>query len=93
MITMLPNSLIQQHNVNRLICDITIKVASENSSCSMVVWGARAACVEVFTGSVEASKAKHGQTRLPKVPHGILNTIRKNSRYLYTENNVSECTV
>jgi hypothetical protein len=28
-------------------------------SCSLVWWGARAACAEVSTGSVEASKAKH----------------------------------
>jgi hypothetical protein len=60
-ITILPNSLIQQHNVNKLACHITMKVVAEDSSCSMVGWGARAACAEVSTGSVEASKAKHGQ--------------------------------
>jgi hypothetical protein len=47
MITMLSNSLVQQHNVNRLACHITMKVVSEDSSCSMV-------------GSVEASKANLG---------------------------------
>jgi hypothetical protein len=41
-----------------------MKVVSEDSSCSMVGWGARAACAEVSIGSVEESKAKHGQ----KVP-------------------------
>jgi hypothetical protein len=51
------NSLIQQQNVNRLARHITIKVVSEDSSCSMVGCGARAACAEVSTGSVEASKA------------------------------------
>jgi hypothetical protein len=56
-ITMLPNSLIQQYNVKKLACHITMK----DSSSSMVGWGARAACAEVSTGSVEASKAKHGQ--------------------------------
>jgi hypothetical protein len=60
MITMLSSSLIQQHNVNRLACHITMKVVSEDSSCSMVGWGARAACAEVSTGSVEASKANLG---------------------------------
>jgi hypothetical protein len=37
-----------------------MKVVSADSSCSVVWWGARAACAEVSTGSVEASKAKHG---------------------------------
>jgi hypothetical protein len=37
-----------------------MKVVSEDWSCSMVGWGARAACAEVSTGSVGASKAKHG---------------------------------
>jgi hypothetical protein len=50
MITMLSNSLLQQHNVNRLTCQITMKVVSEDSSCSMVWWGARAACAEVSIG-------------------------------------------
>jgi hypothetical protein len=31
---------------------------STESSCSVVWWGARAACAEVSTGSVEASKAR-----------------------------------
>jgi hypothetical protein len=60
MITMLSNSLIQQHNVSRLACHITMKVVSEVTSCSMVGWGARAACAEVPTGSVEAAKANLG---------------------------------
>jgi hypothetical protein len=42
--TMLSNSLNQQHNANSLTCHITMKVVSEDSSCSMVGWGARAAC-------------------------------------------------
>jgi hypothetical protein len=58
---MLSNSLIEQHDANRLTCHIKMKVVSEISSCSMVGWGARAACAEVSTGSVEDSKAKHGQ--------------------------------
>jgi hypothetical protein len=33
---------------------------SEDFSCSMVGWGARAACAEVSTGSVEASKGNLG---------------------------------
>jgi hypothetical protein len=61
MIAMLSNSLIQQQNANRLTCHITMKEVSEDSSCSMVGWGARAACAEVSTGSVGDSKAKHGQ--------------------------------
>jgi hypothetical protein len=71
MITMLSNSLIPQHNVNSLACHITMKVVSEDFSYSMVGWGARAraACAEVSTGSVEASKANHGQPRL-QVPYG-----------------------
>jgi hypothetical protein len=60
MITMLSNSLIQQHNVNRLACHITMNIVSEDFSCSMVVGGARAACAEVSTGSMEASKANLG---------------------------------
>jgi hypothetical protein len=81
MITMLSNSPIQQHNVNRLACHITMKVVSEGSCCSMARWGARAACAEVSTGSVEASKAKHGQPRLIWQPvytkniHTIMQTI------------------
>jgi hypothetical protein len=58
MITMLSNSLSQQHNVNRLTCHITMKVVSEDSSCSMVGLGARAACAEVSTGSLGDLKAK-----------------------------------
>jgi hypothetical protein len=61
MLTMLSNSLIQQHNANGLTCHITMKVASKDSSCSLVGWGARAGCAEVSTGSKEASKGKHGQ--------------------------------
>jgi hypothetical protein len=57
---MLLNSLIQQHNVNRLACHITMKVASEDYSLSMVRLGARAACAELSTGSVEAAKANLG---------------------------------
>jgi hypothetical protein len=47
MIKMRFNSLIQQHNMNWLICHITMKVVSADSSCSVVWWGARAACAEV----------------------------------------------
>jgi hypothetical protein len=61
MITMLSNSLSQQPNVNRLTCHITIKVVSEDSSCSMVGLGARAACAEVSTGSVGDLEAKYVQ--------------------------------
>jgi hypothetical protein len=46
----LPNSTAQ--------CEV--KVVSADSSCSVVWWGLRAACPEVSTGSIEASKAKHG---------------------------------
>jgi hypothetical protein len=65
MTTMLSNSLIKQHNVNRWTSHIDMKVVSEDSSCSMVGWGARAACAEVSTGSVgesvgeKLSMAKH----------------------------------
>jgi hypothetical protein len=70
MIAMLSNPLIQRHDVNRWTCHIAMKVVSKDFSCSMVGWGARAACAEVSTGSVEASKAKHGQMDLqgPYVP-------------------------
>jgi hypothetical protein len=61
MITMLTNSLVQHHNENRLTCHITIKVVSEDSSCSMVGWGARAACADVSRRSVGDTKAKHEQ--------------------------------
>jgi hypothetical protein len=61
MITMLFNSLIQHCHVNRLTRHITMKVVSEDSSCSMVGWGARAACAVVYTESERDSKAKHGQ--------------------------------
>jgi hypothetical protein len=37
-----------------------MKIASADSTCSMVLWNARAACAEVSTGSVEALKSKHG---------------------------------
>jgi hypothetical protein len=60
MITMLSNSQIEQLNVSRRTCHIAMKVVPEDSSCSVVWWGARAACAEVSTGSVEASKARPG---------------------------------
>jgi hypothetical protein len=37
-----------------------MKRGCADSSCSVGWCGARAACAEVFTGSVDASKAKHG---------------------------------
>jgi hypothetical protein len=57
---MLSNSLIEQLNMNRRTGHIAIKVVSADSFCSVVWWGARAACAEVSTGSVEASKANLG---------------------------------
>jgi hypothetical protein len=57
MTTMLSNSLIEELNVNRRTCHFGMKVVSADSFCSVVWWGARAACAEVSTGSVEASKA------------------------------------
>jgi hypothetical protein len=72
MITMLSNSLIQQHNVSRLTCHITIKVVSEDSCCSMIGWGARASCAEVFTGSVEASKANMSKTSIWTLVYNII---------------------
>jgi hypothetical protein len=54
MITMLSNSINQQHNVNRLTCHITMKIVSAGSSDSMVGLGARGACAEMPPGSVEA---------------------------------------
>jgi hypothetical protein len=45
----LPNSTAQ---CNKLACQIIIKIASADSSCSVVWWGARAAYAEVSTGSV-----------------------------------------
>jgi hypothetical protein len=60
MIKMPSNFSIQQHNVNRLACHNTMKVVSEDSSCSMVGWGARAAYAKVSTGSGETSKANLG---------------------------------
>jgi hypothetical protein len=58
MITMLSNSLIQQHNMNWLTCYITIKVVSADSSWSVVWWGARAACAEVARGVYGLLKAQ-----------------------------------
>jgi hypothetical protein len=60
MIIMLSNSLIKQLNVNRRTCHIAMKVVSADSFSSVVLWGARAACAEVSTGSLEASRAKLG---------------------------------
>jgi hypothetical protein len=57
MITMLSNSLIEQLNVNRRTCHIAMKVVTADSFCYVLA----SACAEVYTGSVEASKAKHGQ--------------------------------
>jgi hypothetical protein len=59
MIVMLSNSLIQQLNVSIRTCHIAMKVVSADSFCSVVWWGARAACAEA-TGPVEASKARLG---------------------------------
>jgi hypothetical protein len=56
MTTMLSNSLLQQNNVNRLTCHVTMKLVSEDSSCSMVWWGARAACAEVSIGQWKPRK-------------------------------------
>jgi hypothetical protein len=60
MITMLSSYPIEQLNVNRRTCHIAMKVVSADSFCSVVWWGARAACAEVSTGSVEALKANLG---------------------------------
>jgi hypothetical protein len=60
MITVLSNSVTQQHSVSRLTWHVTIKGVSADSSCSVVWWGARAACTEVSAGSVETWKAKLG---------------------------------
>jgi hypothetical protein len=60
MTTVLSNSLIEQLNMNRRTCHIAMKVVSADSFCSIVWWGARSACAEVSTGSVEASKARLG---------------------------------
>jgi hypothetical protein len=65
-ITMLSNSLTKQLDVNRRTCHIAMKVVSADSFCSVDWWGARAACAEVPTGSVEASKARLG-FRLPGI--------------------------
>jgi hypothetical protein len=56
-----------------------MKVASADSSCSVVWWGARAACAEVSTGSVEASQARPG-SRTPESGATIWLPV-------YTENN------
>jgi hypothetical protein len=58
MITMLSNSLIEQLNVNRRTCYIAMTLVSADSFCSVVWWGAKAVCAEVFTGYMEASKAR-----------------------------------
>jgi hypothetical protein len=47
------------------------KVVSADSSCSVVWLGASAACAEVSTGSVEASKAKHCNKGLHVLPGSI----------------------
>jgi hypothetical protein len=60
MITMLSNSLIEQLNGNRRTCHIAMNLVSAHSVFSMAWWGARAACAEMSTGSMEASKARLG---------------------------------
>jgi hypothetical protein len=54
MIIMLSNSLIEQLVANRKTRHIAMKVVAAHFFCSVVRWGARAACAEVSTGSVEA---------------------------------------
>jgi hypothetical protein len=59
MIKMLSNSLIEQLNVSRRTCHISMKVVSAVIFLLRVVWwGVRAACAQVSTGSMEASKAR-----------------------------------
>jgi hypothetical protein len=58
--TMLFNSLIERLNVNRRTFHIAMKVLLADCICSVVWWGARAACAEVSTGFVGASKARLG---------------------------------
>jgi hypothetical protein len=60
MIPMLSNSLIEQLNVNRRLCHIAMKAVSADFLCSVVWWGARAACADVSMVSVEASKDRLG---------------------------------
>jgi hypothetical protein len=57
---MLTIPLIEQLNVNRRTYGIAMNVLLADSFCSVVWWGAWAACAEVSTGSVEASKARLG---------------------------------
>jgi hypothetical protein len=40
-------------------------VVSADTSCYMIWWGTRAACAEVYTGSVEAKKATPGFKAIP----------------------------
>jgi hypothetical protein len=75
MIAMLTNSLLQQSNVNRLTCHITMKVVSEDSSCSMVWWSARAACAEVSIV---------GQWK-PRKPSMVCSTLGAIWNLIYTE--------
>jgi hypothetical protein len=64
MIAMFSNSLIEQLDVKRSTCHISMKVVSADSFCSGVWWGARAACAEVCTGSMEASMARLGRSHM-----------------------------
>jgi hypothetical protein len=83
MITMLSNSLIEQLYVNRRTCHIAMTVVSADSFRSMVWWGARAACADVSTGSVDVSKARLGVRS-----HMALRTTRLP---VYTEDYVYVC--
>jgi hypothetical protein len=61
MIKMLSNSLIEQLNVSRRTCHISMKGVSAVVFLLRVVWwGVRAASAQVSTGSMEASKARLG---------------------------------
>jgi hypothetical protein len=70
--TMLSNSLIEELSVNRRTCHIAMNVVPADSFCSVVWWGARTACAEVSTGSLEASKTvlgfrKYGSQYIQKI--------------------------
>jgi hypothetical protein len=79
---MLSYSRIEQLNVRRSTCNIVVKVASADSFCSVVWWGARAGCAKVSTGS---AKVRLGFRRhvAPKEAYGCRYIRKNNTSYNY----------
>jgi hypothetical protein len=80
MITMFPNSLIRQHNVNWKTRHITMEVVSADSSCSVQTRGL-VGC-KALQGGVYRVRGIIDSQALPQSPYGTL-YVRKNS-LIYT---------